>query len=138
MESTNFTKMSKRIAFRKWTLPCFDGRQTVNVVTDRRKLRNRLLPYVGDPCFCFKSTFNVKRSILLVMIMAFYLQNCLTYSKTRPLQSRINIGSDGTLARAPLWMGLKKGPPIYFLGPYLSKYYKTELKVQKNTGITPY
>ncbi len=56
------------------------------------------------------------------------------------LQSCINIGSDGTLARAPVWMGLKRGPPIYFLGPgpYLSKYYKTEykLKVQKNMVIT--
>jgi hypothetical protein len=28
-------------------------------------------------------------------------------------QSRINIGSDGTLARGPAWMGLKRGPPIY-------------------------
>ncbi len=36
------------------------------------------------------------------------------YDHTR---SRINIGSDGTLARAPLWMGLKRGHPIYFLGP---------------------
>jgi len=33
------------------------------------------------------------------------------------LQGRINIGSDRTLARAPVWMGLERGPPIYFLGP---------------------
>jgi len=49
-------------------------------------------------------------------------------------QSRINIGSDGTLARAPVWMGIKRGPPFIFWGPYLFeyfKYYKTEYKVQK-------
>jgi len=51
-------------------------------------------------------------------------------------QSRINIGSDGTLARAPVWMGFERGPPIYFLDPYLFKYYKTEYNVQKNMGIT--
>ncbi len=50
------------------------------------------------------------------------------------LQSRINIGSDGTLAQAPVWMGLKKGPQFIFRVPYLSKYYKTEYNIQKNTG----
>ena len=54
----------------------------------------------------------------------------------RLVQSRINIGSDGTLARAPVWMGLERGPQFIFWGPYLSKYYKTEYKVQKNMGIT--
>jgi len=49
-------------------------------------------------------------------------------------QSRINIGSDGTLARAPVGMGLKRCPQIIFWGPYLLKYYKTEYKVQKNKG----
>jgi len=28
-----------------------------------------------------------------------------------------SIVSDGTLARAPVWMGLKRGLPIYFLKP---------------------
>ncbi len=51
-------------------------------------------------------------------------------------QSRINIGSDGTLARAPVWMGLKRGPQLIFWCPYLSKHYKTEFKVQKIMGIT--
>ena len=52
------------------------------------------------------------------------------------VQSRINIRSDGTLARAPVWMGLERGPQFIFWGPYLFKYYKTEYKVQKNMGIT--
>jgi hypothetical protein len=51
-------------------------------------------------------------------------------------QSRINIGSDGTLAGAPVWMGLKRGPQFIFWGHYLFKHYKTEYKVQKNMGIT--
>jgi len=50
-------------------------------------------------------------------------------------QYRINIGSDRTLAQAPVWMGLKRGPQFIFWGPYLSKYYKTEYIVQKNMGI---
>jgi len=36
-------------------------------------------------------------------------------------QSRIDIESDGTLARAPVWIGLKRGPKFIFWGPYLSK-----------------
>jgi hypothetical protein len=54
------------------------------------------------------------------------------------VQSRINIGSDGTLARAPLWIWLKRGPKFIFWGPHLSKHYETELKVHKNMGLTPY
>ncbi len=51
-------------------------------------------------------------------------------------QSRINIGSDGTLARACVWIGLKRAPQFIFWGPYLSTYYKTDHKVQKDMGIT--
>jgi hypothetical protein len=32
-------------------------------------------------------------------------------------QSGINIGSDRTLARAPVSMGAQRGPLIYILGP---------------------
>jgi hypothetical protein len=58
----------------------------------------------------------------------------LGFHEMSEYQSRINKGSDGTLARAPLWIGLKRGPQFIFWGPYLSKYYKTELKVQKTWG----
>ncbi len=57
----------------------------------------------------------------------------------RSTQSRINIESDGTLARAPSpcldWVQ-KGAPQFIFWGPYLFKYYKTEYKVLKNMGIT--
>jgi len=42
-------------------------------------------------------------------------------SKCLYKQSRINIGSDGTLAQAPVWIGLKRGPQFIFWGPYISK-----------------
>jgi len=34
-------------------------------------------------------------------------------------QSRINIGSDGTLAGAPVSMGAQGGPLIYIMSPHL-------------------
>jgi len=47
----------------------------------------------------------------------------------RSTQSLIIIGSDDTLAQAPDWMGFQRGPLIYFLGPYLFRYYKAEFNV---------
>jgi hypothetical protein len=41
----------------------------------------------------------------------------MDYTLPSPKQSRINIGSDGTLARAPISMGAQRGPLIYILGP---------------------
>jgi hypothetical protein len=45
-------------------------------------------------------------------------------------QSHLNIGSDGTLARAPLYMRPQKGAPYFFLGPPIS------LKLSKNLNFS--
>jgi len=46
----------------------------------------------------------------------------INFSCNHDAQSRSNIGSDGTLAWAPVWMGLERGPQFIFWVPYLFKY----------------
>ena len=43
-------------------------------------------------------------------------------------QSHINIGSDGTLARAPVWIGPRRGPLNVFLGPPFSLKLQNEVQ----------
>jgi len=38
---------------------------------------------------------------------------CHRFKINKARQSRYNIGFDGTLARAPVWIGHRRGPPIY-------------------------
>ncbi len=47
-------------------------------------------------------------------------------------QSRINIGSDGTLARAPVWMRLKRGPQVIFWDPYPKFLYPALNTIDKS------
>ena len=74
-----------------------------------------------------KSDSNVSKLLLFFRIL-----------DTLCMQSHINIGSDGTLARAPVWIGQRRGPLNVFLawGPHFVLSYKMKYNLREKCLMT--